>query len=352
MEIHPIALLLPVMGESELNNLKNDIQTNGLLHPISLYEEKILDGRHRYTACTQLGIEPQYTQYTGTNPVSFVISTNINRRHLNESQRALLALELVPELEKEAEKRMKAGVVNPSAPVREGRKTSEQAGEAVGVGSRTIEMAKKIATDAPNRLAAIREGKSTVGEVYRDMTRERKRKEYEALPDVSVPTGTFDIVYADPPWRYEEASASPNRAIENQYQTMEVEDIMAIHIPSNEDSLLLLWATAPKLIEALQVMEAWGYKYRTNIVWDKQKIGMGYWARGQHEILLIGVKGEFSPPQVEDRISSIYSEKRTEHSKKPEFFYHWIEKCWKGKTKLEMFAREARKGWEVFGNQL
>lgn len=79
---------------------------------------------------------------------------------------------------------------------------------------------------------------------------------------------------------------------------MELEEIKTLSIPSADNAVLFLWATAPKLKEALEVMEAWGFEYRTNAVWDKEIIGMGYWFRGQHELLLVGVKGEFSPPFV------------------------------------------------------
>ena len=92
----------------------------------------------------------------------------------------------------------------------------------------------------------------------------------------------FEVVYADPPWRYD-FSKSDSREIENQYPTMTVDEICALKIPSAKNSVLYLWATAPKLREALQVMAAWGFEYKSHGIWDKEIIGMGYWFRGQHE---------------------------------------------------------------------
>lgn len=181
--------------------------------------------------------------------------------------------------------------------------------------------------------------------------RDEIRKDTHATKEIILPEGTFDIIYADPPWRYD-MSISETRDIENQYPTMDVEEICALPLPEiAKDALLIMWATAPKLIEALNVMEAWGFQYKTHSIWDKGKIGMGYWFRGQHELLLIGTKGNFSPPEVEFRNSSIYHEDRSAPSVKPEFYYDWIETAFPGK-RVELFARQARDGWANWGNEI
>jgi len=105
LQTHPIADLMPSMSEEEYKNLIEDINVNGLIEPIYLFEGKILDGRHRYRACVELGIEPRFEEYSGNSPVSFVISKNLKRRHLTESQKAALAVELLPYIEKEAKER-------------------------------------------------------------------------------------------------------------------------------------------------------------------------------------------------------------------------------------------------------
>ena len=97
----------------------------------------------------------------------------------------------------------------------------------------------------------------------------------------------YSVIYADPPWRYS-FSKSHTRDIENQYPTLTVEEIAALSIPAAKEAVLYLWATAPKLREALHVMDAWGFEYKTHSIWDKEILGMGYWFRGQHELLLVG----------------------------------------------------------------
>ena len=159
----------------------------------------------------------------------------------------------------------------------------------------------------------------------------------------------YQIIYADPPWRYD-FSNTKNREIENKYPTMSLEDIKALNVPSDDNAVLYLWATAPKLQEALEVMKAWGFTYKTHLIWDKVLIGMGYWFRGQHELLLVGVKGKFSPPPQSLRIGSILKHKRTIHSSKPFEIKHQIKLWYPDKTKIELFAREKTEGWDCIGN--
>lgn len=184
--------------------------------------------------------------------------------------------------------------------------------------------------------------------------KEREQKQAEVAQVVTpraIPAGKYEVIYADPPWRYD-FSETKARDIENQYPTMDLESIKALKIPSSDNSVLFLWATAPKLPEAFEVMEAWGFSYKTCSVWDKEKIGMGYWFRGQHELLLVGTKGQVSPPPPQARESSVYRESRGEHSAKPKRYYEMIESMFPGKAYLELFARSKHSDdWEVWGNQ-
>jgi len=165
-----------------------------------------------------------------------------------------------------------------------------------------------------------------------------------------IPEG--DVYYADPPWQYD-FSATISREIENQYPTMELEKIINLPLPNMPDSILFLWATAPKLIEAMAVMKEWGYSYKTNMVWDKEKIGMGYWFRGQHELLLVGTKGNISPPIASKRIPSIYRQARTDHSVKPPEIHDEIENMLPNLRYVELFARHPYNDkWEVWGNEV
>jgi N6-adenosine-specific RNA methylase IME4 len=174
-----------------------------------------------------------------------------------------------------------------------------------------------------------------------------------------LPAGTFNVILADPPWQYDFAETD-NRAIENQYPTMDVVEIanltdsggVSIQGVIAPDAVLFLWATSPKLREALIVMDGWGFDYVTQAVWVKDRIGMGYWFRQQHETILIGRRGSFSPPGQELRRSSVIDARRGDHSAKPDAAYDLIETMFPDASRLEVFARQAREGWAVFGNQL
>jgi len=171
------------------------------------------------------------------------------------------------------------------------------------------------------------------------------------MTQIPFPDKKYSIIYADPPWRYD-FSKSDSRQIENQYPTMSLEEIKALRIPTDENCVLFLWATAPKLIEALEVLKAWGFTYKTHVIWNKDIIGMGYWFRGQHELLLVGVKGKFSPPEPKHRISSIFTERRTNHSKKPCKLRELISVWYLNQSKLKLFTRQKTEGWDVWGNEV
>jgi len=163
----------------------------------------------------------------------------------------------------------------------------------------------------------------------------------------------YPIIYADPPWRYEHA-VSTSREIENQYPTMTLDEICALPVGkiATDDAILFLWATSPKLAEAMRVIEEWGFTYRTNAVWDKERIGMGYYYRQQHELLLVATRGDIPAPAPAARPSSVIRVRRDEkHSAKPEIVYEQIEAMYPRLPKLEMFCRTPRAGWGVWGNQ-
>lgn len=189
----------------------------------------------------------------------------------------------------------------------------------------------------------------------RDLRREI-RKMYAGEPP-ELPKGEFAVILADPPWKYAAPGGETpdEREVERHYSTQELEEIMALEVPAADDAVLFLWATNPLLCEALEVMEAWDFEYRTNLAWVKDRIGMGYYVRGQHELLLIGKRGNISPPSEEARPPSVVDARRTEHSAKPPEVYEVIEGMYpvsKSPRHLELFARNRRQGWVSWGNEL
>ena len=193
-------------------------------------------------------------------------------------------------------------------------------------------------------------------EIRAEKTKKKRQERIEKIEEISQGNEelktdkTYPVIYADPPWRYEYAETE-NRAIENQYPTMDLNSICALDVPSADDCVLFLWTTAPKLIEGIRVLESWGFDYKTCAIWDKQKIGMGYYFRVQHEILLIGTKGNIPAPEPANRPRSVVSIPYDGHSKKPHEIAEMIEAMYPEFSKLEMFCRSARDGWDVWGNQ-
>ena len=182
------------------------------------------------------------------------------------------------------------------------------------------------------------------------LLREGKRAgQYAPVVAPPLPEGVWNLVLADPPWRYAANSTLPAYVIENYYPTLSLEEICALEVPAAADAALFLWATAPMLPDALRVMAAWGFEYRTCAVWVKERIGMGYYFRGRHELLLVGRRGDMPVPAASDRPDSVIEARRRRHSEKPDVVYELLERMYPAATKLELFARTKRAGWDSWG---
>jgi N6-adenosine-specific RNA methylase IME4 len=160
---------------------------------------------------------------------------------------------------------------------------------------------------------------------------------------------TFSTIYADPPWRYE--NQATRASTDNHYGTLSVEEIAGLPIRglAADNAHLHLWTTNGFLFEARQVMEGWGFEYRSMFVWTKPQMGMGNYWRVAHEILLLGVRG--SLPFSDQGQRSWQEWPRTDHSTKPSPLYEIIEAVSPGPY-LELFARTQRNGWTSWGDAL
>lgn len=166
----------------------------------------------------------------------------------------------------------------------------------------------------------------------------------------TLPEGAFRTILADPPWAYNVDKALKGVA-DAQYQTMSVKQICAMPVEAlaAKDAVLLLWSTNPMLPDALKVVEAWGFTYKTKMTWCKNTLGVGFWLRGQTEDLLICTKGK--PPKPKVAPSSVVHADNPGHSQKPRCFYPIYERLGLGE-RVELFARQRRQGWASWGNQL
>lgn len=173
------------------------------------------------------------------------------------------------------------------------------------------------------------------------------------------PEKLYDIIYADPPWRYNNTSPPclPNKTPESclfeyYYPTMTYEElkVMPIRSIAKKDAVLFLWATTPNIEQGLSLVKEWGFKYKTMITWEKtNRDCMGYWFRVCTEHLIVAIKGNIKSFRSMER--TCYKENRRRHSQKPDYFYSLIESVTQGE-RLELFARQRRNGWDVFGNEV
>jgi len=147
-----------------------------------------------------------------------------------------------------------------------------------------------------------------------------------------------------------------DRSADTHYQTMVTDLIARLEIPAADDCVLFLWATIPMLPEALRVMSAWGFAYKSHEVWVKDKAGTGYWVREKHELLLIGIRGSVPAPAMGEQYESVFMAPRGEHSQKPACVYAMIEAMYPTLPRLEMFARRSSQefpsGWDQWGNEV
>jgi N6-adenosine-specific RNA methylase IME4 len=134
---------------------------------------------------------------------------------------------------------------------------------------------------------------------------------------------------------------------------MSIEDICKLPVNSitTDDAILFLWVSTPMLEKGLRVLNAYGFSYRTSMVWVKPSIGPGQWVRQRHELLLIGIKGNIPTPKGEDKPDSVIESPREEHSKKPDVVYEIIEKMYPELKKVELFCRIPRNSWYSWGNE-
>ena len=167
---------------------------------------------------------------------------------------------------------------------------------------------------------------------------------------IPFPNKKYKTIYADPPW-LEIGGGKIKRGADRHYSLMKTQDIKNLPVQSiaDDDCWLFMWVTNNFLKDGLDIMEHWGFRYITNIVWVKDRFGIGYYFRGQHEICLFGVKGKLKP-KVKNQ-STVVFDKRHKHSAKPNQMYFKIENV-SHEPRIELFARQTVEGWDAWGNEV
>ena len=173
-----------------------------------------------------------------------------------------------------------------------------------------------------------------------------------AMDTPVLPDGKYRVIYADPPWAYGNTMPEYMGVQDDHYDTLTVAQICNLPIKdmAQDDAVLFLWATAPILEEAFEVVNAWGFQYKTCFIWDKVKHVMGHYNSVRHEFLLVCLRGSCQP-DVQKLFDSVYVEERTEHSRKPAYFREVIDTIYSEGERIELFARERTDGWDAWGNE-
>ncbi len=351
--------LIPPLSDDERAQLEANILAEGCRDALVIWDGIILDGHNRFEICERLKMEYRTKAIELKDraaAVEWIIRNQFGRRNLSAYQRAELALKLEPIIAAKAKDRMLAGKSDPVQKSSQG-KTRESLASVAGVSHDTIHKAKVIAARADDETKArLRSGDTSINAEYKKIKKETKaeeRKSERAGLIVTMPSGKYAVILADPPWQYKNSGF--NESAESQYQTMSTEDICAmagiVNGFSTPETVIFMWATNPLLPDALKVMAAWGYEYKTNMAWIKdQGRGRGWFLKSKHELILIGTRA--NTPHPKERPDSCFEADRGPvHSRKPQAIYDIIESMYDG-AKLEMFCREPHKGWASHGNEL
>lgn len=185
----------------------------------------------------------------------------------------------------------------------------------------------------------------------------------KSLLKFATAKGPFRTILADPPWRFQNRTGkmAPEHARLARYGTMSVDEVCALPVATvaDEKSHLYLWVPNALLADGLRVLEAWGFEYKTNLVWYKTRKdggpdgrGVGFYFRNVTELVLFGIKGKQNRTLDPGRTQvNLVPERKREHSRKPEAMYDVIESCSPG-PRLELFARNGRPGWSQWGDEL
>jgi N6-adenosine-specific RNA methylase IME4/ParB-like chromosome segregation protein Spo0J len=356
LRAHPHAALVPAMAADHYQALRADISRRGVLCPLEITtEDVLLNGRERLRAARELGLDRLPVRVVApADEVEYMILAALNRRQLTASQRAALALELdsYRQLQEDATRRRLQNLrqTQPAevAELPPRGKTRELVAGWAGVSARTVQDAAIVHQHDPQLFARVKAGALAV-----DVAARRVRR---ALRDANLPTppplpeGPFELLYADPPWQLDHPDGL--NAPENHYPTLPLQEIKQLEPAAADDAVLFLWAVNGLLPQALEVIAAWGFGYKTNLVWVKPSLGLGSWARNRHELLLFATRGKIPLPEPDERPDSVIEADRGRHSQKPDAAYTLIETAYPQLTKLELFARgHPRPDWASWGNE-
>lgn len=367
-----------VYGQEAVDEeLLKSIVENGVLVPLTIKKDgTIVSGHRRFMAAKDAGLKRLpvvvATYRDEIEEKLAVIEHNRQRQKtLTQLMREAEELELIERArakERQGKRNdLKQNFVATLTPCSENGKTRDKVSRAIGMKPSTYRKAKSVYAQAKNGcevakklLSAVDTGEFSINYAYLKLRKYRKiekikgelAKQKDAIASGKLETicQTYDVICIDPPWQYcSDRMGLLGKNAVSPYPTMTQEELLALNIPAAEDCVLFLWTTQGFIWDAKELLDAWGFSYRTTIVWDKVKLGMGSLLRIQAEFCLLAIKG--SPILITKNHRDIIREPKREHSRKPDSFYKLVEEITVGR-RLDFFSRQQRKGWDSFGNDI
>jgi len=359
--------LIPSLTTEEYEGLEKSIVQDGCREKITVWNGCIIDGHNRYEICTKHSITFEVLEKedfeTEADVKMWMINNQFNRRNLPIETRLALAYKFKGFEEEKARARQGARndlvennnirlpVTQPDQ--KQNNKTLEVIAQKAGVGYSTAFQYDAIQRKGSEEdKAKIINREASIKKVYTQI----QRAERLATNKVAEwPKGKYRVIYADPPWEYgdERSGGSYGGAIDH-YPTMSLQELHDLPVQdlTEDNAVLFMWATSPVFKDTFDLLESWGFKYKTQFVWDKVKHNMGHYNSVRHELLLIATKGSCTPDKKK-LIDSVQTIERTEkHSEKPEEFRNIIDTLYTYGNKIELFARKKVDGWDAYGNEV
>jgi N6-adenosine-specific RNA methylase IME4 len=348
---HEYANLFPMMTPDERAGLVDDMKRNGYdtTAPIVIHEGKILDGRNRYEAAQAAGVDPVFSAFDGDDALAFVIRHNLKRRHLNESQRAVIAGRLANLQDgQRADKLSSSANLQSFVPV-----SQPKAAEMLNVSPRSVATVKAIEKAAPDLIPQIESGAMTANRAFTEMKRREVVSNLESVEtqEAKAIEGVYDVIVIDPPWDMQkiERDVAPAQ-VAFEYPTMSLQEIADVKIPAADNCHVFLWTTQKYLPHAFGILAAWGLKYVCAFVWHKNG---GFQAYGlpqyNCEFVLYARKG--TPEFIDFKnFMTCFNAPRGAHSEKPEDFYSLLRRVTAGR-RLDMFNRRKIEGFDGWGKE-
>ena len=360
LEAHEYAGAFPMLDDAGYAELRSSIKAQGLIHPIVLsWDLEIVDGRNRYKACVELGVQPQFVRLDkGVDVAAWAFAANIARRHLTTFQKIDALRVLYPERTRGARARKYSNEMSADTLAKMSKSPTAEArkADAVRFGSphfiveelRRAEPCIEVADaysvrnepeDVQRRaLLQVRRGRfKKLGAAIRDETR-RTRHAAVAKKALEMPTATYSVVYADPP-----ANLSADAMC-----GMDVSFVAP-------NAVLFYWVEPERHDDAKRVLAAWEFEYRAVVVWDwKWAVPGGEWTMPRHMELWIATRGDVPPPPAGCRPPSVFVAKARARRPKPAAFRAVAERMTPGHdgARIGLFTDDAAEGWAEWGDEI